>query len=100
MIKKNFKFEDYKFYVTIYSDIQSEEAMNEIKIVEAAYIPPPFKSATGGSPKKFRRSTTTRRQTIKEAAVENEEAKRSVKIPEGIGIDEIKDPDVQRNLWS
>lgn len=100
VIKKNFKFEDHKFYVTIFSDLQSEEALNDLKIVDAAYIPPPFKSAEGGAPKKFRRTTVTRRETMREAAAENEEAKQNIPIPEGVGADEIKEPDVQRNLWS
>ena len=50
-IKKNFKYEDHKFYVTIWLDIpMNEEKKNleEIKIIDIAYVAPPFKSATGG----------------------------------------------------
>lgn len=96
-IKKNFKFDDHKFYVTVTSDMQTDEDIDEIKIVDVAYIPPPFKSADGGAPKKFRRTTVTRktlRQSTKVAAP------KKVEIPPGIGEDEIKEPDVQRNLWS
>ena len=109
-IKKNFKFEDHKFYVTVYLNmpIGSEENKNleEIKIIDVAYTPPPFKSASGGPPKVAQevsvgKSTGGRKKTVKK--VENVgEVKEpgEVKVPQGVGKDEIEDPDVQRNLWS
>ena len=100
-IKKNFKFEDHKFYVTVYSDMQTDEDIEELTIVDVAYIPPPFKSASGGAPQRFRRTTVTRRTTIRNSVADTEEEPpKKVAIPDGIGPDEIKEPDVQRNLWS
>mmetsp|Transcript_2066 Transcript_2066/g.2334 ORF Transcript_2066/g.2334 Transcript_2066/m.2334 type:complete len:197 (-) Transcript_2066:87-677(-) len=96
-IKKNFKFDDHKFYVTVSSNMQTDEDIDEVKMVDVAYIPPPFKSAEGGAPKKFRRTTVTRksmRQSIAAAAPAK------VAIPEGVGQDEIKEIDVLRSLWS
>jgi len=99
IIKKSFKFDDKKFYVTVFSDLQSEEGLEEIKLIDTTYIAPPFKSASGGSPEKFRKTSVTRRATIREASVKAH-SKNDIPIPEGIGADEIKEPDVQRNLWS
>ena len=50
-IKKNFKYEDHKFYVTIWLDIpMNEEKKNleEVKLIDIAYLAPPFKTASTG----------------------------------------------------
>lgn len=108
-IKKNFKFNDYKFYVTVYIDNPLGDDggnLEEVKLIDVAYTAPPFKSASGGAPQPAKKAkpAATRKKTVKKQSApgrdDNEEESKDVPIPEEIGPDEIKDPDVQRNLWS
>lgn len=107
-IKKNFKFMDQKFYVTIWMDMpvgqEENKNLEEIKVIDVAYTAPPFKSASGGAPEQpksaGKKAAAPSKGGKKPAASEGTGDKKDVPIPEGIGQDEIKDPDVQRNLWS
>lgn len=108
-IKKNFKFEDNKYYVTVFLDMPmgdgNGEDLGEISIIDVVYTAPPFKSATGGAVRPQANSKPAggaqRKATVKQAARnEDEEESKSTGIPKELGPDEIKDPDVQRNLWS
>lgn len=86
---------------------EENKDLEEIKIIDVAYTAPPFKSASGGAPKVAAEQSVSkggadRKKTVRKVAGETEEAKdpSSVPIPQGVGKDEIADPDVQRNLWS
>jgi hypothetical protein len=113
VIKKNFKFGDHKFYATVSLDMPLEGDNNddgELQVLEIVYTAPPFKSATGGpvkpqaanAPAKGNKQKGSVKKTAKGESDEEEEKKPIGKaaVPAGIGPDEIKDPDVQRNLWS
>lgn len=106
-IKKNFTFEKFKFYVTTWMDMPMNEenkSLEEIKMLDVAYTAPPFKSAGAAKTKpaaKGKPAASTAKSTGGGAAPSKNVAKSGkVEIPEGIKADEIKDPDVQRNLWS
>jgi hypothetical protein len=83
-----------------------EEGKNleEIKIIDVVYTAPPYKSSTGGVPKAASKApaSKSRKSTKKSIKKSDDEVpdKKNVEIPLGIGPDEIKDPDVLRNLWS
>lgn len=104
-IKKNFKFEDHKFYVTVFVDMPMGEEENknleEVKIMDVAYTAPPFKSATGGAVEK--KSAKTKQNTGGKGGqqpAKGVESKKDVSVPAGISAEEIKDPDIKNNLWS
>lgn len=106
-IKKNFKFDEHKFYTTIFMDMPTDEEnknLEEIKIIDVAYTAPPFKSAAGGAPNTAAKTTTksgsTKKNSIKKSGGGVAPSNKSTEIPQGIGKDEINEPDVQRNLWS
>lgn len=109
-IKKNFKFDDHKFYVTITVDMpmgeEEKKNLEEIKIIDVAYTAPPFKSSSGGPVERPKASTEKKstggagKKSTKQPASAGAKPKSEVEVPEGVGPDEIKDPDVQRNLWS
>lgn len=96
---------DMKFYVTITLEMpfgdEENKNLEEIKIVDVAHTPPPFK-ATGDVKHQnsviVGKKTTAGGQTVKETPKQSET--KEVAIPEGVGPDELKDIDVQRNLWS
>jgi hypothetical protein len=88
-----------------------EEGKNleEIKIIDVVYTAPPYKSSTGGVPKAASKAPASKapasksRKSTKKSIKKSDDGvpdKKNVEIPLGIGPDEIKDPDVLRNLWS
>ena len=106
IIKKNFKYEENKFYVSWWLDSpigEEKKSLEEVKMIEIVYIPPPFKAKPGieieedeSEDETNRKATSVKKAPTKKATI----TKKKVEIPEGIGADEIKDPDVHRNLWS
>lgn len=82
----------------------------ELQVLEIAYTAPPFKSASGGevkpqvgkAPEKGNKQKGSVKKKTKDESDDEEEKKPAgkVAVPAGIGPDEIKDPDVQRNLYS
>lgn len=85
---------------------EENKNLEEIKIIDVAYTAPPFKSATGGAPSTAAKTTaaksgsTTKNSIKKSGGGGGAPSNKSTEIPQGIGKDEIAEPDVQRNLWS
>jgi len=86
---------------------EENKNLEEVKIIEVAYTTPPFKSASGSvysKPAPSKSGSTKKKpaapESKKTSTASKATPKKDVEIPEGIGVDEIKDPDVQRNLWS
>lgn len=92
-IKKNFRFEENKFLVTVWLDTPLENIsknIQEVSLLDIVYTPPPFKGEAVIVPKQT--------PEAKEDAQKKGQSKDA--LPQGVFADEIKDPDVQRNLWS
>ena len=108
IIKKNFKYEDKKFFVSWWMDIpigDEKRNLEEVKITEIVYTAPPFKvkasTMVEESEEESDEEIKDKKSSVKKSPTKKKTVvKKTVEIPEGVMADEIKDPDVQRNLWS